>query len=290
MLTDLQEIGVKLETQLKLRTAPVAFKFIESVDEIPQGAIRPLRDRGYHLAQCQAFSLSRRNRLTVAMLKEDHWCWAPLVWYGLVKRPENLLTEGKPFYPDLIPDRAKAVEMLFQLPVLPEGKFIGLLTAPLTDAHFVPHGVLIYCNSAQIRTLLMSFVYSQQTFLSSLVFPFNSCILSTVPVFQEKRCVLVFPDPGEFQRALAGEEEIVFSVPIAMLEPLLVALEHFDSTGHGYATFAYEMRPDFPRPPFYDNLFEFWGLGSSSEKASCGGIDWNARRMQRTISSGINNL
>jgi len=77
--------GEELEKLLMLRTAPIAVKMLEKEADIPQEAVRPKRDRGYHLAQCQAFAMTRRKREAIAMLKEDNWCWAPLIGYGLVE-------------------------------------------------------------------------------------------------------------------------------------------------------------------------------------------------------------
>jgi uncharacterized protein (DUF169 family) len=81
---DYKHYGEELERLLLLETSPIAVKFLEKPEDVPNDAVRPKRDRGYHLAQCQAFSMSRRQGLTIALLKEDHWCWAPLLAYGIV--------------------------------------------------------------------------------------------------------------------------------------------------------------------------------------------------------------
>lgn len=76
-MTTVQEYnryGEELETLLRLQSSPIAVKMLESEADIPQGAFRPGKDRGEHYAQCQAFGMSRRDRTTVAMLKEDNWC------------------------------------------------------------------------------------------------------------------------------------------------------------------------------------------------------------------------
>ena len=72
-LSEFNKYGEELERQLMLRTSPIAVKMLEKEADIPKEAIRPKKDRGYHLAQCQAFALSRREGTTVAMLKEDNW-------------------------------------------------------------------------------------------------------------------------------------------------------------------------------------------------------------------------
>ncbi len=66
-----------LHELLLLRFEPIAVKMIEDESEIPDNAVRPLRDLKTRMALCQAFSLSRREKKTVYMEKEDHWCWNP---------------------------------------------------------------------------------------------------------------------------------------------------------------------------------------------------------------------
>ena len=74
--------GEEIEDLLRLRTSPIAVRMLETEADIPPGALRPKRDRAVHLAQCQAFSLSRRQGRTVAMLTEDQWCWGPMMAYA----------------------------------------------------------------------------------------------------------------------------------------------------------------------------------------------------------------
>ena len=88
--SEYKSYGEDLERILLLRSSPVAVKMLEREEDIPEGAVRPKKDRGQHLTQCQAFAMSRRDKATVAMLKEDHWCPTAVMAYGLVKRPESV--------------------------------------------------------------------------------------------------------------------------------------------------------------------------------------------------------
>ena len=65
-IDEFNSCGEELEKSLLLRTAPIAVKMLEKEEDIPKEAVRPKRDRGYHLAQCQTFALTRRNRETIA--------------------------------------------------------------------------------------------------------------------------------------------------------------------------------------------------------------------------------
>ena len=89
--TTFNTYGADLESLLFLRTYPIAIKMLESESEVPEGAVRPKADRGEHYAVCQAFSLARRQGMTVAMFIEDHWCFEPIISYGLVETPQDYL-------------------------------------------------------------------------------------------------------------------------------------------------------------------------------------------------------
>ena len=261
-MTTLEEInryGDDLERLLLLRTSPIAIKMLEQEKDIPEGAIRPKRDRGVHLAQCQAFAMSRRQRATVAILKEDNWCWGPLIGFGLVEPPDFFL-EGQIFYPHMVASLEAAKNLAKTFPRLEYGKYIGILSAPLKNAHFEPDLVMIYSNTAQLRSLLLAIKYKEGYQVTSTFDPIDSCIFSVVPVILTGQCQITLPDPGDYERALAREDEIIFSVSRDKLEDLMLGLNHFEERGLGYTNFIQEMRPDFPRPEFYKKLFRMWEL------------------------------
>lgn len=236
--------GEELERALLLKTAPIAVKMLETEDDIPKGAIRPKRDRGYHIAQCQAFAMTRRQGLTIAMLKEDHWCWAPLMGYGLVEDPHDPFVDGHAFFPR------------FEY-----GKYIGMVTAPLKSANFEPDMVLIYSNTAQLRDMIMIPKYQDKTLVKSEFDPIDSCVFSVVPVITTGEYRITLPDPGEASRAFAGNDEIIFSVPKEKLAGLVEGVKRSAEMKRSPADWSHILlRPDFPRPDFYKDLFRKWGL------------------------------
>jgi len=241
------KLGEDLERLLILRTSPLAVKMLEKVADIPPGAIRPRRDRHHHLAQCQAFSLSRRERLSIAMLKEDSWCWAPLVGYGLVDwRPAK----------DIILPEGQAERM----PRFKEGRYIGIVSAPLKIADFVPDLLLVYSNTAQLRNMIQVVKDEEKTLVASEFDPIDSCVYSVVPVIMNGQYRITLPDPGECKRALAAEDEIIFSIPGNKLDLIVSGLKQAEEKKRGYSRPGLEMTPDFPQPDFYRKLFDVWGL------------------------------
>jgi uncharacterized protein (DUF169 family) len=242
-----QSLGEELERLLMLRTSPLAIRLLEKEADIPAGAVRPLRDRHQHIAQCQAFALSRRERLSIAMLKEDSWCWAPLVGFGLV--------DWQPAKEVILP-RGQAELM----PRLEQGRYIGIVSAPLKSANFEPDLVLVYSNTAQLRHMIQVVRDREKTLVTSQFDPIDSCVYSVVPVILNGQYRITLPDPGECKRALAGEDEIIFSIPRDKIEPLVSGLRKAEENKRGYIRPGLEMTADFPQPDFYRMLFEIWGL------------------------------
>ena len=254
---DFNRYGEELERILMLRTSPIAVKMLEKEEDIPAEAIRPKRDRGYHLAQCQAFALTRRRGETIAMLKEDNWCWAPLIGYGLVK-PFDEKTISPLIYIVENMEAAKKIAKIF--PRLEYGKYIGILTAPLKSASFKPDLVLVYSNTAQLRSLLLAVKFKEGNLVSSQFDPIDSCVYSVAPVVLNGQYRITLPDPGEYERAMAGEDEIILSVPADKMAEMMSGLKRFDDMKMSYKYFTMDLRPDFPRPDFYKELFKMWGL------------------------------
>jgi len=253
-LGEINSFGEYLERAMLLRTAPIAVKMLRDEADIPQGAVRPKKDKGYHLAQCQAFSLSRRKGATVAMLKEDNWCWGPLLAYGLID----------PAVANKYRELQKDIE---HVPTIKYGKYLGIVSAPLKKADFEPDVIIIYSNTAQLRSMLYALSFKGEGLVNSSLYPVASCALSVVPALNGQYCVTL-PDPGELGRALAGEDEIIFSIPAGKIEGLVSQLKRFDEMKMGYRDNSFwEMRPDFPRPDFYKKLYRECGLYADDEAA-----------------------
>lgn len=263
-LEKINKYGEEIEQLLRLKTSPVAVKFIEREDEIPDNAVRPKKDRGVHLAQCQAFAMSRREGETVAILKDDQWCWAPLIAYGMVD--SNVID----FESDDIEPQLKGIlkwtkELTDDLPSLPTGKYIGVISAPLKTAGFVPDVIMIYSNNAQLRSMLMALKFRPGYSVESDLEAFDSCVYAVVPVLLNGKYRITFPDPGEYERAMVGEDKVIFSLPETRLEEYVEALRQLDKMGQGYIGLKKGMQPDFARPDFYDVIFKNAGLDVSKK-------------------------
>lgn len=243
-LKEFNSYGEELERELILRSAPIAVKMLKTEADIPAGALRPKKDKNKHYAQCQVFSLSRRDRFTVAMLKDDNWCLGPLLAYGLVETPS-----------------ARSSSSSIQYKRFEYGKYIGILTAPLKSAAFEPDLVLVYSDTNQLRDMLLSLKEEEKPNVRSNFFPISCAFCITNPILDNEYWINL-PDPGEYVRALTQPGEMMFSIPIAKLSGFMEGLRKF----YKESMFAREqmmMEADFSQPDIYRKMFESWGMEHS---------------------------
>ena len=250
----------ELRDMLLLRTEPIAVKMIEDESEVPENAIRPLRDLGKHMALCQAFSYARRDRKTICLEKEDHWCWTPLICLGCVDcsvgtKPFEVVTSVLG-----IEDRAKSADFFAGFPRLPMDKYRGIVTAPLSNCPFEPDVVLIYTGNGQLRTMVLAIKSKTGTVIKTELDGIDSCIYSVVVPMQTGEYQVTLPDLGEQERAATEEYEIILSVPKGRMDELMDGLRALEKRNGGYKGLRRDMELDFGRPPFYNTLFGLWGL------------------------------
>jgi uncharacterized protein (DUF169 family) len=263
-MQDYNEAGKTLEESLKLRNAPIALKLINK-SEMPERCYRP-SGKGKHHAMCQTFSVVRRNKHTVALFPEDHWCLWPLICFGnrpMDERDVERLGSAQ-FIKD--PQRSLAFFKAHFPMIKSEIKKDGMVLAPLSSCAFIPDMVLIYCVPGQLRQLLMSAKFNDAILPLSALHTVASCAAATLPVLNGETdyCVAI-PDPGEFERGLAWDDEMIFSVKGCKTIDLTRAVCEISEMGFGFMQLTYDMNLDYPRPKFYNDMFEKWGLDVGEE-------------------------
>ncbi len=263
-LSTFKTYGADLERLMILRTYPISIKMLNNETEIPAGAVRPKKDRGEHYAMCQAISLARHQGMTLTMFLEDHWCFAPIISYGLVDTPDNPDKFGSSFF---IANKQMAQKRDSEVPCFPVGKYAGMVLGPLSKANYLPELVMIYCNPKQLRHLLFSLMHINGRRVTSTLDSIDSCIHSIVPSLLNEEYAVTVPDPGDYERGMADEDEMILTVPAVKMKELMDGLYHFEECNMGYRVFNRRtLHPDFQQPPFYQEYFKKWGLYESGEQ------------------------
>lgn len=263
-LNDFNIAGQELEDRLHLRSAPIAFKLIEEA-EIPEGCLRP-SEKGTHHALCQSFAAVRRSRSSFALFKEDHWCLWPLISFRNVDLDEHDVAYLGSM--QFIKDPKQSLEFYNKnFPMIDlNKKKAGIAIAPLAACTFEPDVIVIYCIPAQLRQLLMAAKFNDALVPNAALHTVNSCGAAVLPIINgETDYNVAIPDPGEFERSLAWDDEMIFSVSAKKLESLMDAIRDITEMGFGYKQLAYDMNLEYPRAEFYNKMFEKWGLPTGEE-------------------------
>ena len=250
---------------LSLELNPQAVKMLTPEDEIPASAIKAGEAIG-HLAFCQAQALVKKQGQTIYMGKKDHWCWATLVGFGMVNcSPESPAFEALlPFLG--IQDASKAPAFFAEFPMLPEGKYSGTVIGPAASADFEPDVILLNCNNNfQLRSLFMAIKNQTGKMLDVQFEALDSCVYTIVKSMITGEYTVAVPDPGEQERALATDNEMIFGLPFSKLDEIHAGLLQMERTFGSYHSMQPIMEFDFARPNFYNRLFELWGLETGKE-------------------------
>jgi len=254
----LQKWAEEISRRICLKTLPLAVKLLEREEDIPENAMRPLRDLGYHLNLCQAYAMSRRDGVLIAMLKEDMWCFEPVVGYGFAEPPQYFI-EGHNHFPEDVKSLEAGKNYASDFPRLPVGKYIGVISAPLKTTNFEPDLVMIYGDSAQISLLLLAREYEDGHDLKCSVSSHAACVYSVVPVMQTGECRVAIPCRGDHYEAIAGDDELIFTVPRVKLEGLIQGLRYLETTGSKLPK-NYYMRCEPELPESYAKIAKMIGM------------------------------
>ena len=253
------EYGEELEKRLRLQTYPIAVTLLEKESNIPEGVKRPVRDFGYHISLCQALAMSRREGTMLAMLKEDMWCFEPVLGYGLAEPPEYFL-EGHNRYPLDVMTLEAGANYAREFPCLEVGKYIGVMSAPLTTTPLEPDVVMLYCNSAQLSLLLLARECKEGFNLKCNMSSHASCVYAIVFAIQSGECQVAVPCRGDRYAGLAGDDEMVFSAPKEKLEDLIAGLRYVHEVGYSRLPRGYEMKPEWTLPGSYKKAGKMLGM------------------------------
>jgi uncharacterized protein (DUF169 family) len=253
------DYGEELEHRIRLKTFPLAVKLLEKEEGFPEGAERPMRDYGYHVDLCQGYALSRREGKTIAMFKEDMVCFEPVVGYGWAEAPQDFL-EGHNRYPRDVKSLAAGKNYASDFPRLQVGRYVGVVSAPLTRTNFEPDLVMIYCDSEQLSLLLLGREYEDGHDLPCHLSSHAACVYSVVPVIENGQCQVSIPCRGDRYFAVAGADEIIFTVPRQKLEGLMAGLRHLEEVGSRLPRNP-QMRREPEQPESYVKIGKMLGLG-----------------------------
>jgi uncharacterized protein (DUF169 family) len=231
-IADMHEHARELESLLRLQSMPIALKMLTSEQEIPEDALRPMRDMGHHLSFCQALALTRRRGLTVAETLEDMWCFEPVVGLGFVEPPQRFL-EGHNRYPASASTLEAGATWARNMPRFDYPAYSAVVTAPLESADFEPDIFILYGSPAVMTQIMLAKNWLDGEDILTTMSGHAACVYYVVPALKQQGWRMSIPCGGDLRRTGLDDYSMVFSAPIGVLGDLLAGLRAIRDTGCG---------------------------------------------------------
>lgn len=263
------EFNAFVKSTLRMDCDVIGIKFYENHDDVPAEAVHPKADMGKHMATCQALSLARYNGQTICMSAEDEWCWAPLVGYGIVDCSEGTEAFDTIIQYLNIADMDQAARFYAEeYPRLELGKYAAWVIGPLSTITYEPDVVMVYGDPFAINWLCLNAKHLDGKTIASNFDGIDSCVYEMVNTMTRQDYQICFPDCGEIVRARTKQSDAVFCIPGSKLQQFMNCVMTFGKDQFTYNfEIQYEYPLDYTRPPFYNEVFEMWGLETGEDWA-----------------------
>jgi len=251
-MVSLAKIDEAMSTYVKHQTYPLAIKMLNSEDEIPQDAKRPLKDFGVSLTLCQALALGRREDLTIVLDKDSQSCPIALAGLGFV-RPDEYLSGKYTLAPVNRPPKAQ-INAAKAIPRFQFGKFRYILISPIQTAGFDPDVIIFYGSGAQVMRMIQAAVFASGESLTSKSTGAGGCLLPIVAPILEGECKYGVPGNGERRAALIADGELSFAMPKDRFEQVISGLKLSHEGRQTYPISPGYLKLEYKLPPPYVEL------------------------------------
>lgn len=247
---DYKELAAWMRNDLRLRTFPVAAKFLKNRAELPEKARRPTVALGKRVAVCQGVTMARNHGWTIGLTREDVICVPAAIIFGFSDSsyPPGSLADlfceiGFSSSDDL------SLKETSSMSRFENGEIDAIVLAPLERASFEPDTVIIYGNPAQVMRLAQAWSFLSGERVAGHSGGKVECDEYLIAPYKTKSPRVVIPGSGERIFAGTQDDEMTFAIPGLFFDSLAEALkEAGKGVGARYPVPSYQnFQPEFPK-------------------------------------------
>ncbi|MCX5873525.1 MAG: DUF169 domain-containing protein [Deltaproteobacteria bacterium] len=244
-----QEHANFIYENLRLRTQPIAVKFLENA-EFPDKTRRPSQVLGKRITICQGVTMARVYGWPVGLGREDLICVPAMIAFGFTPASDQKSVMRKllcnvTLSKDM--DTAKIEsDSMFTLAKNPDK---GIYLAPLTRTALEPDTIVIYGNPAQMMRLIQAWVYMKGSRITGNFGGKIECTEYLIGPYKENEARIAIPGNGDRIFSMTQDDEMAFTLPGGGLETLVEGLKNAGKAlGARYPiTFYQNFQPEFPK-------------------------------------------
>jgi uncharacterized protein (DUF169 family) len=239
-----------LRNDLRLRTQPIAVRFLKSDAEFPAKVLRPSVALGKRLTICQAVTMARLYEWTMGVTREDLICVPAMIAFGLTGASDQRTVLGKVFCKaGFAKDQDAAQNETASMSFLEKGKFQAIALSPLSRGLYEPHTVAIYGNPAQVMRMAQAWAYLKGGRVSGNFGGKVECSEYLIAPYATAAPRVAIPGGGDRIFSMTQDDEVVFALPGNCLPELVEGLKNAGKKiGARYpVTFYQNFQPEFPK-------------------------------------------
>jgi uncharacterized protein (DUF169 family) len=248
--TSFREAGEFVRNDLRLKTFPVAVKFLKNKAELPEKARRPSTALGKRVAICQGVTMARIYGWTVGLTKEDVICVPAAIVFGFSQSLDQSASLAGLFCEiNFSSDEDRAIKETSSMSRFENGEIEAIVFAPLERASFEPDTILIYGNPAQVMRLTQAWSYLAGERVLGHFGGKVECDEYLIAPYKTQSPRVVIPGNGERIFAGTQDDEVAFALPAKFLPEFAEALKEVGKAiGARYPVTPYQnFQPEFPK-------------------------------------------
>jgi uncharacterized protein (DUF169 family) len=223
---DYRRAGEEIYHKLHLATYPIAIKYIKDINEIPRSAIRPstMGRKKRQMSICQAFTVSRRMGVNVAITSEDNFCVPSSIMHGWerISKDDFIESQVRQRWHSSSEAEKRRTEFMLKKSNMESFEsfqklgYCGLICSPLPKIINIPDSILIYCDGAQLTHIIHSLCYDFiEDYIPITAFEGfgESCGKGALQPFITQKPQIVIPGMGDRSFAGISEHEVGIGLP-----------------------------------------------------------------------------
>jgi uncharacterized protein (DUF169 family) len=261
MAVNYKEAEEFLAKDLRLRTLPVAAKFLKDKAGFPEKTRQPSVAMKKRVTICMGVTMARVYGWTVGLTQEDLICVPAMIMFGFTEAKDQSATLAGLFCEiNFSSDREKALGETSSMTRIANREYQALLLTPLSKSPEAPDTILLYGNPAQVMRLVQAYSYVAGERVAGHFGGKVECDEYLIAPFKTGKPRVAIPGMGDRIFSMTQDDEMVFALPGQALETLLQGLkEAGNKIGARYpVTFYQGFQPEFPK--YYQALGKELGL------------------------------
>jgi uncharacterized protein (DUF169 family) len=228
--TDWAGLSEEMESLLRLKTRPVAYKKLEKIEELEK--IPDVMRLNRKASFCQAPALARMGGMTVALTRDNLGERCARICGLAATTKKEISWEANAFGTGWFANVEEARKQMAAYPLVPPGE--AVVVAPLASGKFDPDVILIYGNPAQMMLLMNGLQFRDYERFQFFFIGEGACADSLAQCYTSNKPALAIPCMGERAFGAVTEDELVMALPPGWMAKAVDGLKALKSRGIGY--------------------------------------------------------